>query len=104
MKTTDIENTRKLPYLKQFPDENGYFGKFGGSFVPENVAEAMQDITTAYHLIAQNSDFIAELRKIRKHFQGRPTPIYFAHNLTKKYFSFSDIPFCINPLIFAAFS
>lgn len=85
MKTTDIENTRKLPYLKQFPDENGYFGKFGGSFVPENVAEAMQDITTAYHLIAQNSDFIAELRKIRKHFQGRPTPIYFAHNLTKKY-------------------
>ena len=85
MKTTDIENTRKLPYLKQFPDENGYFGKFGGSFVPENIAEAMQDITTAYHLIAQNSDFIAELRKIRKHFQGRPTPIYFAHNLTKKY-------------------
>ena len=72
-------------YLKQFPDENGFFGKFGGSFVPESVKKAMQEINEAYDLIAQNSDFIAELRKIRKHFQGRPTPIYFAHNLTKKY-------------------
>ena len=73
------------PYLKQFPDENGFFGKFGGSFVPENIKKAMNEINVAYDLIAQNSDFIAELRKIRKHFQGRPTPIYFAHNLTKKY-------------------
>lgn len=75
----------KKPYLKQFPDESGFFGKFGGSFVPEEVKKAMQEINEAYDLIAQNSDFIAELRKIRKHFQGRPTPIYFAHNLTKKY-------------------
>lgn len=73
------------PYLKQFPDGNGFFGKFGGSFVPENIKKAMDEINVAYDLIAQNSDFIAELRKIRKHFQGRPTPIYFAHNLTKKY-------------------
>ena len=73
------------PYLKQFPDENGFFGKFGGSFVPENIKNAMNEINVAYDLIAQNSDFIAELRKIRKHFQGRPTPIYFAHKLTKKY-------------------
>ena len=72
-------------YLKQFPDENGFFGKFGGSFVPEPIAKAMEEINQAYNLIAQNSDFIAELRKIRKHFQGRPTPIYFAHNLTKEY-------------------
>ncbi len=73
------------PYLKQFPDENGFFGKFGGSFVPDSIKVAMDEINMAYNLIAQNSDFIAELRKIRKHFQGRPTPIYFAHNLTKKY-------------------
>lgn len=63
-------------YLKQFPNEEGYFGKFGGSFVPESIQKAMQEIDAAYNLIAQNSDFIAELRKIRKHFQGRPTPIY----------------------------
>ncbi|CAM3598067.1 MULTISPECIES: tryptophan synthase subunit beta [Helicobacter] len=73
------------PYLKQFPDEFGFFGKFGGSFVPDSIKSAMEEINTAYNLIAQNSDFIAELRKIRETFQGRPTPIYFAHNLTKKY-------------------
>ncbi|RDU65724.1 tryptophan synthase subunit beta [Helicobacter didelphidarum] len=78
-------NTNKLPYLKEFPNSQGYFGKFGGSFVPEEIAKQMQEINEAYNLIAQNSDFIAELRKIRKHFQGRPTPIYFAHNLTQKY-------------------
>lgn len=75
----------KQSYLKQFPNEEGYFGKFGGSFVPENIQKAMQEIDTAYNLMAKNSDFIAELRKIRKHFQGRPTPIYFAHNLTREY-------------------
>ncbi|MDE5602367.1 MAG: tryptophan synthase subunit beta [Helicobacter sp.] len=75
----------KQSYLKQFPNEEGYFGKFGGSFVPESIQKAMQEIDVAYNLIAQNSDFIAELRKIRKHFQGRPTPIYFAHNLTTEY-------------------
>ncbi len=73
------------PYLKQFPDENGFFGKFGGSFVPDSIKQAMDEINVAYNLIAQNSDFIVELRKIRETFQGRPTPIYFAHNLTKKY-------------------
>ncbi|TLD83221.1 tryptophan synthase subunit beta [Helicobacter sp. MIT 11-5569] len=76
---------KEKPYLKQFPDENGFFGKFGGSFVPQEIKRAMEEINEAYDLIAQNSDFITELRKIRKHFQGRPTPIYFAHNLTKKY-------------------
>ncbi len=76
---------KKTPYLKAFPNEEGFFGKFGGAFVPEAIALQMQQINEAYNLIAQNSDFIAELRKIRKHFQGRPTPIYFARNLTEKY-------------------
>lgn len=73
------------PYLKEFPNEEGFFGRFGGSFVDEKIKKAMQEISDSYNLIAQNSDFIAELRKIREHFQGRPTPIYFAHNLTKAY-------------------
>lgn len=76
---------KEQSYLKQYPNTEGFFGKFGGSFVPSEIQKAMEEIHKAYELIAQNSDFIAELRKIRKHFQGRPTPIYFAHNLTKKY-------------------
>lgn len=75
---------QSIPYFKKFPDESGYFGSFGGSFVPDFIKEAMQEINDAYNLIAQNSDFIAELRKIRKHFQGRPTPVYFAHNISKE--------------------
>lgn len=76
---------KQTPYLKAFPNDEGFFGKFGGAFVPEAIAVQMKQINEAYQLIAQNSDFIAELRKIRKHFQGRPTPIYFASNLTRKY-------------------
>ena len=75
----------KTPYLKNFPDKNGFFGKFGGAFVPEAIAKQMKEINTAYELIAQNGEFIAELRRIRKDFQGRPTPIYFAKNLTNRY-------------------
>lgn len=79
------EIMQQKSYLKKFPNTEGFFGRFGGSFVPDEIKKAMEEINSAYDLIAQNSDFIAELRKIRKHFQGRPTPIYFAHNLTKKY-------------------
>ncbi len=75
----------KIPYLKQFPDNGGYFGKFGGAFVPDKILKQMKEINEAYDLIAQNADFIAELRKIRRDFQGRPTPLYFAKNLTQKY-------------------
>ncbi|MDE6885590.1 MAG: tryptophan synthase subunit beta [Helicobacteraceae bacterium] len=75
----------KTPYLKEFPNKDGFFGKFGGAFVPEVIAKQMKEINEAYNLIAQNAEFINELRKIRKDFQGRPTPLYFAKNLTKKY-------------------
>lgn len=75
----------KTPYLKQFPNKDGFFGKFGGAFVPEAIANQMKEINKAYELIAQNAEFIAELRRIRSDFQGRPTPIYFAKNLTNKY-------------------
>ena len=46
------------PYLKQFPDSNGYFGKFGGYFEPEYIAKAMREIEQVYDVNAQNSDFI----------------------------------------------
>ncbi|KAJ1604451.1 tryptophan synthase trpB [Cryptosporidium canis] len=72
-------------YLENFPDSNGYFGKFGGRFIPETICKAMQEIEDAYNKICQSEDFIKELQKIRKEFQGRPTPVYFAKNLTEKY-------------------
>ena len=74
-----------MEYLKQFPDKNGYFGEFGGSFVPEVLQKEMDKITKAYYTISKSHDFINELRSIRKHFQGRPTPVYYCRRLSEKY-------------------
>ena len=62
-------------YLKEYPDQNGYYGRYGGSYVSEELQKAMEEITEAYYTIAKSSKFISELRRIRKEFQGRPTPI-----------------------------
>lgn len=70
-------------YLRQFPDENGYFGQYGGRFVSEKLKPAFEEITTAYQTICHSSQFIAELRRIRKEFQGRPTPVYHCERLSR---------------------
>lgn len=62
-------------YFNQYPDENGYFGKYGGVYVDEKLKAAMEEITDAYYAICQSRRFIAELRRIRTEFQGRPTPV-----------------------------
>ena len=73
-----------MEYLKQFPDKNGYFGEYGGSFVPDVLQQEMDKITKAYYTISKSHDFINELRSIRKHFQGRPTPVYYCRRLSEK--------------------
>lgn len=73
-----------MEYLKQFPNKDGYFGEFGGSFVPEILQKEMDKITKAYYTISKSHDFINELRSIRKHFQGRPTPVYYCRRLSEK--------------------
>ncbi len=69
-------------YLKNYPDENGYFGKYGGSYVSPELQKAMEEITEAYFTICKSSKFIRELRGIRKEFQGRPTPISYLERLS----------------------
>ena len=66
------------------PDENGFFGKYGGKFLPPQLEKPFAEITEAYHNIENDATFIAELRYIRKHFQGRPTPVYHARTLSLK--------------------
>ncbi len=73
----------KKPYLNQFPDEKGYFGRFGGAFLPPELIEQFKSIEQAYLTIGNSHNFIRELRDIRKHYQGRPTPVYYAKNLTE---------------------
>ena len=62
-------------YLKNYPNEDGYFGKYGGMYVDDRLKKAMNEITQAYFTICKSRKFIDELRRIRKEFQGRPTPI-----------------------------
>ena len=62
-------------YFKNYPDDKGYFGKYGGAYIPDELKAAMDEITEAYFAICKSRKFIDELRRIRKEFQGRPTPI-----------------------------
>ena len=64
------------------PDEHGFFGKYGGQFLPPQLEEPFAEIVRAYHEIENDAAFIAELRYLRKHFQGRPTPVYHARTLS----------------------
>ena len=70
-------------YLETMPDINGFFGKFGGSFIPPSLEKPFADITKAYFELKNSPAFIEELKYVRKHYQGRPTPISFAKNLTE---------------------
>ncbi|MBQ1991213.1 MAG: tryptophan synthase subunit beta [Clostridia bacterium] len=69
-------------YFKNYPDENGFFGKYGGAYVSDELKKAMEEITEAYFTICKSSKFISELRRIRKEFQGRPTPISYLERLS----------------------
>ncbi len=70
-------------YLKTMPNADGFFGKHGGKFLPPELEDAFSEIFDAYNKIANDAHFINELRYIRKHFQGRPTPVYHARNLSR---------------------
>jgi len=62
-------------YLKNYPNAEGYYGPYGGAYISDELKKAMEEINEAYFTICKSSKFIAELRRIRKDFQGRPTPI-----------------------------
>ncbi|MBQ2781909.1 MAG: tryptophan synthase subunit beta [Oscillospiraceae bacterium] len=70
-----LNNVDFETYFKHYPDANGYFGKYGGSYLTPELQNAMNEIRDAYFTICKSRKFIAELRRIRKEFQGRPTPI-----------------------------
>ncbi len=72
-----------MSYLKSYPNEEGYFGDFGGAFLPPELEPHFAEINKAYLELGRSADFLNELKYIRKHYQGRPTPVYYAHNLSK---------------------
>ena len=71
-------------YPKQFPDKSGYFGEYGGAFLPPELVPVFQGISDSYQEICHSAHFISELRRIRKEFQGRPTPVYHCERLSRR--------------------
>lgn len=64
--------------------KNGYFGKYGGSFVPQDMQEELDLIEKEYKRLKHNKQFKEELKKLQQDFLGRPTPLYFCEKLTNK--------------------
>jgi len=67
---------------KILPDSRGYYGQFGGKFVPETVMWALEELEHAYRDALKNKVFQDELAQLLKDYAGRPTPLYFASKLT----------------------
>ena len=70
---------------ENFPDVNGFFGEYGGKFVPETLMFALDELETTYNNLKDDPTFIKEFYKDLSHFVGRPSPLYFAQRLTKHY-------------------
>lgn len=70
--------------MKKLPDKSGHFGKFGGRYVAETLMPALYELEEAYQKIARSPAFKKEFDAYAKEYVGRPTPLYFAKNLTKE--------------------
>lgn len=68
---------------ENLPDKKGYFGEYGGSFVPPELQKLMDEIAENYERISNDPSFIKELKELNEHFTGRPSPIYHAKRLTE---------------------
>ncbi|MGQ9888200.1 MAG: tryptophan synthase subunit beta [Aggregatilineales bacterium] len=79
MLTVDYIKTR----IANVPDERGYYGEFGGRFVPETLIPALDELTAAYHEAIADSAFQARLADLQRTYTGRPTPVTYAARLTE---------------------
>lgn len=70
--------------LGPMPNKEGYFGDYGGSFIPPNLESVLNEITVEYEKIREDENFKTELKLLYKHFVGRPSPVFFAKRLSEK--------------------
>jgi len=73
-----------LKMKQPLPNKDGFFGEYGGAFVPPQLLEIMAEITEAYEAIRQEPGFQEELNDLFKHYVGRPSPIFHAQRLSQK--------------------
>ncbi len=74
-----------IPTASKFdPDENGHFGIFGGRYVPETLMPALLKLREEYDKIRFNKEFWSEVDYYLKDYVGRPSPLYYAHNISEE--------------------
>ncbi len=78
------EAAEKTVFETQLPDAGGHFGVFGGRFVSETLMAALEELEAAWRHHIADDEFMARLDSDLAHFVGRPSPLYFAENLTRK--------------------
>ena len=71
--------------MQQETDKTGYFGSFGGRYVPETLIHALEELEEAYERYKGDAEFVAELEGLARDFVGRATPFMFAERLTRKW-------------------
>lgn len=67
------------------PDDRGYYGEFGGAYIPEMLHRNVEELRTNYLDIINDGSFQKEFRQLLKDYAGRPTPLYFATRLSERY-------------------
>ncbi|HIP96873.1 MAG TPA: tryptophan synthase subunit beta [Anaerolineae bacterium] len=76
------ENIVERQITQPIPDGRGYFGPYGGRFVPETLMPALEELERAYRQARTDPAFLNELEGLLRDYAGRPTPLYLAHRLT----------------------
>lgn len=71
--------------MKYGVDERGYYGQFGGAYIPEMLYPNIEELRASYLSIIESAEFQKEFDKLLHDFVGRPTPLYFAQRLSDKY-------------------
>ena len=66
-------------------DENGFYGEFGGAYIPEMLYPNVEELRTSYLEIMYSKDFQKEFRKLLRDYVGRPTPLYYANRLSERF-------------------
>jgi tryptophan synthase beta chain len=69
----------------QQPNEQGYYGKFGGAYIPEMLHRNVEELKSKYLDIIYDPAFQKEFKELLKDYAGRPTPLYLAQRLSKQY-------------------
>ena len=79
----EIQMTTTNTYTS--PDENGYYGRFGGAYIPEMLHRNVEELRAKYLEIMHEAEFQKEYQQLLQDYVGRPTPLYFAQRLSKNY-------------------